>query len=182
MKIPNLFLTLAIFVVFVSCGTQKASIKSIDKQPLIQNNFLGARFGDSPGRVYQWIGRSHPIKEGDGYIIQNQYFAGTNWHFVHMRFVDEFLYVVNFQQEYKNEDLARKRFENIHSMLQVKYGDMKMTESEDGFIFTDAGDNKVSIAVHLGTSRGGEDYWYCELTYFWGGGILLNYLKSIHEL
>ena len=183
MKIPNLLLTLAILLVFVSCGTQKASVKSTDNQPLIQNKFLGVQFGNSPRKVYQRISRFRPTRESDGsYTIMDQSFAGTNWHFVQMSFVDELLYVVNFQQEFKHENLARKRFENIHSMLQVKYGDMKMTESENGFIFTDAEDNKVSITVHLGTSRGGEDYWYCELTYYWGGGILLNYLKSIHEL
>lgn len=156
--------------------------KGANNQPLIQKKILGVQFGDSPGRVYQWIGRSHPIKESDGYVITDQYFAGTNWHFVKMGFVDDFLYVVNFQQEFKDENLARKRFENIHSMLQVKYGDMERTESEDGFTFTDAKNNEVSITVYLATSKGGKDYWYCDLTYYWGEGLRLSYLKTINEL
>ena len=57
-----------------------------------------------------------------------------------------------------------------------------MIESEDGFMFTDTENNKVSITIHLGTSKGGEDYWYCDLTYCWGEGIRLSYLKSINEL
>lgn len=156
--------------------------KGANNQPLIQKKFLGVQFGDSPGRVYQRIGRSHPLKESDGYIITDQYFAGTNWHFVKMGFVDELLYIVKFQQEFKNEDYARKLFENVHRMLQVKYGDMEMTESEDGFTFTDAEGNKVSITVHLGPSKGGEDFWYCDLTYYWGEGLRLSYLKTINEL
>ena len=99
-----------------------------------------------------------------------------------MQFVEKMLYIVNFQQEYRYESDAKDRFDIIYRMLWIKYGDMKPTSNGDGFSFTDAHNNMVTITVHPGTSEGGQDFWYCNLTYYWGAGALIGVVKSLDEI
>lgn len=183
MRARNILLSLTMALAFISCGTQKAAVTTTDEGPIIQTKFLGAEFGDSPNRVYNRISRFRPIRSNDGsYTITDQDFGGYSWHFVQMQFVEKMLYIVNFQQEYRYESAANDRFESIYRMLRMKYGEMKTTSNGDGFTFTDAHKNMVTVTVHPGTSKGGQDFWYCDLTYYWGAGALLTYMKSLNEI
>ena len=183
MRVRNILLSLTMVLAFISCGTQKAAVSTADEGPIIQTKFLGAEFGDSPNRVYNRIYRYRPIRSNDGsYTITEQDFGGYSWHFVQMQFVEKMLYIVNFQQEFRYEADANDRFESIYRMLRMKYGEMKTTNNDDGFSFTDAHKNMVTITVHPGTSKGGQDFWYCDLTYYWGAGALLTYMKSLSEI
>lgn len=183
MRAHSLLLCISMVLAFISCGTQKAAVNAADEGPVVQTQFHGVKFGDSRNKVYNRLYRLRPIKSTDGsYTIRDQEFAGYNWHFVQLHFVEKMLYIVNFQQEFRHETEAKKRFENVYRMLRAKYGEMEVTDSGDGFMFTDAHENMVSISVHLGTSKGGEEYWYCELSYGWGEGALLTFVKSLSEI
>lgn len=168
----------------VSCGTQKAAVSKNENDELrIQSKFLGVQFGDSPTRVYMKVAGKHPTKKSDGsYTICDQEFAGYNWHYVQMGFVEKMLSIVNFQQEFNSKSSAEARFESIYRVLRMKYGEMEPTSSGDGFKFSDSVKNAVIVTVHPGISRGGKDFWYCDLTYYWGGGVLLTYMKSLSEI
>lgn len=183
MSVRNIILSLFLALSFISCGTQKAVESCTDEGPLIRTKFYGAKFEDSPFRVGLHISQYQPIKRVDGsYVITDQQFVGYSWHYVQMKFVEKMLYIVNFQQEYRKESDALCRFDSICSMLRMKYGDLESTDNGNTYSFTDAHYNTVSITVHYGTSEGGEDYWYCELTYCWGPGILINMAKSLDEI
>ena len=183
MRVQSILLSLTMVLAFISCGTQKATVSSTDEGPIIQTKFLGVEFGDSPFRVYNRISHYRPVKSNDGsYTVTDQDFGGYSWHFVQMQFVEKMLYIVNFQQEYLYESAANDRFDSIYQMLRMKYGDMKPTSNGNGFSFTDAHKNMVTITVHPGTSKGGQDFWYCDLTYYWGDGALLTYMKSLNEI
>lgn len=183
MRAHPLLLCLTMVLAFISCGTQKAAVNAADEGPVVQTQFLGVKFGDSRYKVYNRLYRARLIESSDGsYTIRDQEFAGYNWHFVQLDFVEKMLFIVNFQQEFRQEQEAKRRFENVYRMLRAKYGEMDVTDSGDGFMFTDAHKNMVSISLHLGTSKGGEEYWYCELSYCWGDGALLTYVKSLSEI
>ena len=183
MRAQNILLSLIIIFTFISCGTQKQAVTNTDKGPIIQTRFLGVTFGDSPTRVYNHFYRNRPIKSNDGtYTVVDQEFAGYSWHYVQMQFIEKMLYIVNFQQEYKYESSANDRFESIYRILRMKYGEMEVTKSGDGYTFTDSQKNMVTITVHKAPSKGGEEFWYCDLSYCWGEGALLNLMKSIYEI
>lgn len=178
-----ILLSITMVLAFVSCGTQKKAVTTTDEGPFIQTKFLGVEFGDSPTRVYNRINRFQPIKSNDGsYIIVNQDFGGYRWHYVQMQFVEKMLYIVSFQQEYNYESTANERFESIYRMLLMKYGEMEITKSSNGFSFTDAQKNMVTVTVHPGTSKSGREFWYCDLTYYWGAGTFLTVMKSFNEI
>ena len=183
MILRNTLLFISLALVTISCGTLKETGSTPHDGPIVQTTFLGAKFGDSPTRVSQRFYRLHPIRKADGsYTILDQSFAGHSWHFVQFIFVEKMLYIVNFQQEHLHKSAADERMNAICQMLHTKYGEMKPTTDGDGFIFTDAEQNSVSIRVHLGTSSTGKEFWYCDLTYYWGAGSLLTYMKSITEI
>ena len=183
MRIRTILLSLTVALIFISCGTWKAAVSSTDEGPIIQTKFLGCEFGDSPFLVDIRLSRYQPIKSKDGsYTVTDQDFGGYSWHFVNMQFVEKMLYIVNFQQEYQYESAAKDRFDSIYRVLRIKYGDMKPTSNGNGFSFTDAHNNKVTIAVHPGTSKGGQDFWYCDLTYYCGAGALLRVMKTLNEI
>lgn len=183
MRARNILLSLTMVLAFISCGTQKAAVSSTDEGPIIQTKFLGVEFGDSPFKVNNRISRYRPIRSSDGsYTITDLDFGGYSWHFVHLQFVEKMLYIVNFEQEYKYESAANDRFNSLYGMLRMKYGEMQVTSDGNGYSFTDAHKNMVVIKVHEGTSKGGQDFWYCDLTYYWGAGALLTYMKSLNEI
>ncbi len=183
MKARNLLLCLAMAFAFVSCGTQKAAVTETNEGPLIPTKIMGVEFGSSPNRVYYRISRYRLIKQNDGsYTIVDRDFGGFSWHYVRMEFVDKMLYIVNFQQEYNLESSATDRFESVYRMLRLKYGDMEVTQSGNGFSFTDANKNMVTVTVQPGTSRSGKSFWYCDLTYYWGAGAFLSTIKSLGEI
>ena len=183
MKANRILSVLLLTLMFSACGTQKAAVTSENNGPMIQTTFFGAKFEDSSRRVYNKLYRYHPTKGNDGsYTIFEQDFGGHTWHFIEFSFVEDLLTRVNFQQEYKSETAAKSRFESIYSMLRMKYGDMVPNSNDDGFSFKDSATNMVSITVHPGTSKGGQEFWYCDLTYYFGGGMLIQYLKSLNEL
>ena len=183
MRIRTILLSLTVTLVFISCGTCKAAVSSTDEGPLVQTKFLGCEFGDSPFLVDIRLSRYQPIKSNDGsYTVTDQDFGGYSWHFVNMQFVEKMLYIVNFQQEYRDEYAAKDRFDSIYRMLRIKYGDMEPTSNGDGFFFTDTHSNMVTITVHPGTSKGGQDFWYCDLTYYCGAGAMLWEMKSLDEI
>ncbi len=183
MKTFRILLALLTLLSLNSCGTQKAAVNSAGNGPVIQTKFFGARFEDSPWRVYNKINRYCPIKEDDGsFTIIRQDFGGCNWHFVEMSFVEDMFYRINFQQEFKTESAAKSRFDSIYGMLRVKYGEMEVNNEGDGFTYTDAATNVVSIRVHPGTSKSGQEFWYCDLSYCSGAGLLIMFLKSLNEI
>lgn len=183
--------------VLVACGSSRAVVrrdlsgKSVsttednrvsEKTPL-QTSFLGIKFGDSPSRVYNKLFRLHPIKGKDGsYSVYGQQFAGYNWNLMKVLFAEKRLYSVNFQNPFTNENAANERFQSVYKMLKSKYGEMETTSSGNGFQYVDSGHNLVIVSMNKGLSQGGKEYWYCELSYFWGPGLIVDYVKALNEI
>ena len=183
MRTRNLLISLIAVFAFVACGTQREVASSPDEGPIIQTSFLGVKFGDSRSRVLRVWSRYRPISGNDGVItITNQNFGGNSWHYARVLIQDDLASIVNFEQEFKYEKDANERFESVYRMLRMKYGEMELTKKGDGFSFTDSHKNTVTITVGPGTAKSGRDFWYCDLTYYWGPGTLLHYMQSLEEI
>lgn len=183
MKIKSMLLFGILALSLASCGTQKNAATTQYNGPLVRTEFYRAKFGQSPFKVYNRIIHYDPIKEDDGsYTIINQEFAGYSWHYVQFMFVDKMFYIINFEQEFKYESAAKDRMETLYKMLSLKYGDVHPTDDGKGYQFTDEAKNRVTVRAHQGTSKSGNDFWYCDLSYEWWEGVMVNIIKSYSDL
>ena len=177
MNARNILFCLTICLSLLSCGTPKTVVSTAEVGPTVQTKFLGIEFGDSPNRIFRY----YPLKNNDGsYTILNRDFGGYSWHYVNMNFVKKKLYRVNFKQDYQYESEANERFRELYGTLRTKYGEMEVLEDGNGFIYVDDNKNWVFLRAHFGTSRGGREFWYCDLTYCWGEGVF-SYIQSIDD-
>lgn len=196
MKIRFILVVLALFLLITACGAPKAVVKedttsqvlndnsrnTIKKTPL-QTSFLGIKFGDSHSLVSRKLSSFRPRRDKDGAIsVYDQSFGGYNWNLLKVFFVDNKLYSVNFQNPFSKEASAKERFDSICKMLRTKYGELEPTNSGNGYQYADSDHNLVIISVSQGLSKGGKEYWYCELSYFWGAGLIVEYVKTLDEI
>ncbi len=181
MKAHKLFLVFVISLLSISCGTQRKANQQTYNGPLVRTEFYGCEFGASRFITSNKLVSHDAIKTRDGkYLLLNQEFAGYNWHYVTFNFSDKKFSGICFEQEFIRQIDAEDRKEAIYRLLLLKYKDVVPTD--DGYRFMDEASNVVLVETRRGMSRGCYEYWYCNLMYLWGPGLLLELAESYYDI
>ena len=182
MNLKSLLLVVAITL--SSCAYQREAAETRPGEVLVQDSFYGARFRNSPKTVQYRMAKYHPISGlmENTLFFANMSFGGYDWQSLEMRFVDDMLYGVYFHRRFANEDTANQFYDSFLRTLVLKYPEMAPMKNSEGYSYTDSRDNSVSFNVQFGTSKAGEEGWFCSLRYTFGAGAALNSVKAIDEL
>lgn len=167
MNMKRWLLTLAFLLVF-----------SISSDGQIQNRVLGLEFGEH--YAFSGIGpkiggnwEDIQINSTDEIFCYRITFGGIRWNFAYFYFYNPDksrysgrLYEVVFNQNYRVKESCYNAYDLLHSALSEKYGTGN-TEKGETYIETywEDGERCCWLSAELAESKGGELYWYLDLSY-----------------
>ena len=179
----RLLLIFTTIVMAASCGTGKKA--SSAEENIVQGEFLGCKFGDSPSTVvWRMGGRYSCVKaSANEYIAVDRDFGGLRWDYVHFIFNSKRKLAKVFFSKHSNlEESAKNTFEHCATTLTLKY--LFPQQSDDKYwSYTDPTKTRqVSLMRNLGESRGGKLLWYCTLSYTDNSYLTEDFIKAYMEL
>lgn len=151
----------------------------------IQTKFWGLELGN---KYYNSVKEAQAIIsthcefneiEGDAITAFNGSFGGYEWRFVDFSFIKGTIYYslfdVTFSHNFSNYESAKKRYDSLCETLNKKYGIIYNTRKENNELSDTWSDNNTSnrclLRLHKEVSKGGETFWYVDLSY-WNGYLL----------
>ena len=183
MNLKHILLGISLIVV-ASCGIIRSGSDSFSDESLVQDSFYGVRFKDPSRQVRNKMYKYRPVTGllNNTIVFINMSFSGYEWPILEMRFTEDKLYDVVFNNRFDEEKPATNLYESLLTRLMIKYPNLEPLSNGEGYRYTDSKNNTVSLRIRYGTSRGGDTGWFCTLSYTNGEGSFLNTLKSIDEL
>ncbi len=179
----------------VSCSTQK-TVSQAASQSKVQTTFFSAHFGESisnvSGRMKLRYGM-HPTGDRKEKVVYNVPFAGCDWPYAHLDFVDaqtksnaksvQVFSSICFEYKSADKQLANARFKEMQQLLLEKYPLIRPYSSpgnEQELDYTDEDGNTVSLVLKKSTDK--PSAWQCLLIYSWGKAEATRLAKATKDI
>lgn len=178
----------------VSCGTQKTVSQS--GKAKVQTTFFSSHFGESvsnvSGRMKLRYGL-HPTGDRKEKMLYNVPFAGCDWPYVHLDFVDtqtksnaksvQVFSSICFEYRSADKQMAGTRFKEMQQLLLEKYPLIRPYSSpgnDQELNYADDDGNAVSLVLKKSADK--PTAWQCLLIYTWGKAEAARLAKATKDI
>lgn len=133
----------------------------------IQNRFFGYMFGSRMYHMVDAMGDNLYLKEDDNLSVKDVKFGGLSWDYAEMQYFNDQFSSISFSLVNKSEKVASDYFRLLKDKLDDKYNLYKFSQSctSRRVVYTDF-ENVCMLEYKYCQSKGGEMYWYLDLSYW----------------
>ena len=193
-KAIKLFLLSIAAVAAVSCGiARQSATNSESSEPKVQTTFFGATFGSYRNSVERKLANvgSHKYANEDLIFVSDVKFAGKQWDFAMLMFVDNRFRSIAFASKCKTRKEGNETLQEVYELLSNKYklvdasSDLNQEMDAPTYIYFDSDKNSVSAFLKVYDELDHPNAWdglYCNLLYTWGKGTELYQAKTLNEI
>lgn len=97
-------------------------------------------------------------------------FGGYDWNFIDFDFYNQSFYLVHFSSYHTTRELAKYKFDSLLRALSNKYGDPYNSSDDYEDItrlwITPESQISCTLSINKSESKGGDVYWYVDLSYY----------------